>query len=123
TVKQMITYESSTARPGRHPRSADSLVRRPAATTDERADKAVRAPQRSRFVTQAPFHVSRFTFHESTRLGFISRLTATLALATCLPLTQWARAFVYETEQQFLTTGDFDGDGKQDLAIVDLASG
>ncbi len=118
----MTTHDSSAARPGRKQRSADSLVRGSGATTGERTDKAVRAPQSSRFVSQAPVHVSRFTFHASTR--FISRkFSETLALAACLLAGPAARGFVYETEQQFLTTGDFDGDGKQDLAIVDLASG
>jgi formylglycine-generating enzyme required for sulfatase activity len=32
-------------------------------------------------------------------------------------------AFVYETEQEFLTTGDLNGDGKLDLIIVDRYSG
>ena len=31
--------------------------------------------------------------------------------------------FVYETEKEFLTTGDFNGDGKLDTAIVDKATG
>src|SRR5207244_3463674 len=30
---------------------------------------------------------------------------------------------VYETEQEFITTGDFNGDGKLDIAIVDKATG
>jgi len=57
-------------------------------------------------ISQEFLHVSRFTF-----------------LAAFLLAGPAAQAFVYETEQQFLTTGDFDGDGKQDLAIIDLASG
>ncbi len=34
-----------------------------------------------------------------------------------------ASAFVYETEREFFSTGDFDGDGKQDVILVDRASG
>ncbi len=34
-----------------------------------------------------------------------------------------ATAFIYETEQEFLSTGDFDGDAKFDLVIVDRYSG
>ena len=31
--------------------------------------------------------------------------------------------YVYETEQEFITTGDFNGDGKTDIAIVDREKG
>jgi len=45
----------------------------------------------------------------------------TLAL---LPLTALSAApFVYESEREFYTTGDFDGDGREDFVIVDKASG
>ncbi len=34
-----------------------------------------------------------------------------------------ALAFVYETEKEFYATGDFDGDGRQDVVVVDRATG
>ena len=43
-----------------------------------------------------------------------------LTTLAALPLRA---AFVYETEQEFITTGDFNGDGKPDIAIVDKAKG
>ena len=47
-----------------------------------------------------------------------------LGSSTNLPTaTRAPAAFVYETEKEFLTTGDFDGDGKLDFAIVDKATG
>jgi len=45
------------------------------------------------------------------------------ALLAVLIVGSSAMAFVYETEQEFLTTGDFNGDGKPDLVIVDRYSG
>ncbi len=38
-------------------------------------------------------------------------------------LATTASAFVYETTLEFLADGDFDGDGRQDVVIVDKASG
>ncbi len=38
-------------------------------------------------------------------------------------LASTASAFVYETPLEFLADGDFDGDGRQDVVIVDKASG
>ena len=46
-------------------------------------------------------------------LGVMAVFSASLAQA----------GFVYETEKEFLTTGDFNGDEKLDLAIVDKATG
>src|SRR6266542_244342 len=88
TVRQMTTHDASAVRPGRKQRSE--------ATADERADKAVRASQR---LGCAPFHVSRFTFHASTR-SISRRFNATLALTVFLLAGPAARGFVYETEQQ-----------------------
>ncbi len=43
---------------------------------------------------------------------------STLALADAVPVT-----FVSETDREFITTGDLDGDGKPDLVIVDRDTG
>jgi formylglycine-generating enzyme required for sulfatase activity len=49
-------------------------------------------------------------------LGFLSVTVASLACAS-------AQAFVTETEREFVSQGDFDGDGRTDLVLVDKASG
>ncbi len=46
-----------------------------------------------------------------------------LTAGAMLLLPVQTRALVYETEQDFLATGDFNGDGKTDIAIVDRYSG
>ncbi len=51
--------------------------------------------------------------NRSALFGAIAFCSATLVHA----------GFVYETEKEFLTTGDFNGDGKLDTAIVDKATG
>jgi len=54
----------------------------------------------------------------STTTSLVALCAATIftpALAPAQP--------VYETEQEFISTGDFNGDGKTDIAIVDKASG
>jgi formylglycine-generating enzyme required for sulfatase activity len=114
-------YHPSRGRPGRKPRSADTFARESETAAGAPADQAVPAPQKPGLTPRAPSHVSRFTSHASTR-RISRRFSAAFALAF-LVAGPAARGFVYETEQQFLTTGDFDGDGKPDLAIVDLASG
>ena len=55
----------------------------------------------------------------------ISRCSTIAATAGWLVLSSLptAAAFVSETEQDFFTTGDFNGDGKLDIAIVDRYSG
>lgn len=45
-----------------------------------------------------------------------------LSLATCLGCSA-GLGFVYETDREFFSTGDFDGDGQQDVIVVDRASG
>ena len=44
-------------------------------------------------------------------------------LVVCCGATRVPADVVYETEKEFLTTGDFNGDGKLDTAIVDKATG
>jgi len=51
------------------------------------------------------------------------RLQKAALLVAALLTGHTAMGFVYETEQEFLSTGDFNGDGKPDLAIVDRYSG
>jgi len=46
-----------------------------------------------------------------------------LLFAACLAVSSAPAALVSETEQEFITTGDFNGDGKTDIAIVDRYSG
>src|SRR5215510_11736185 len=48
----------------------------------------------------------------------ISSLPLNIALAQEHPLS-----FIYETPTEFFGTGDFDGDGRIDLVIVDKESG
>ncbi len=55
-------------------------------------------------------------FSSTNRLAFV------IACSLC-STTGLHAGFVYETDKEFLTTGDFDGDGKLDLAIVDKATG
>ena len=45
---------------------------------------------------------------------------AALSVLACLA-TPAARAFVYETDVEFYSTGDFNGDGQTDIVIVDKA--
>src|SRR6516165_12405747 len=56
----------------------------------------------------------------------ISILPAALLLFS-LPRLGWAAGpsstFIYETPNEFFGNGDFDGDGRTDLIIVDKASG
>src|ERR1051326_4847645 len=54
------------------------------------------------------------------KMILLKRSSFALLLLVALPLRA---AFVYETEQEFITTGDFNGDGKPDIAIVDKAKG
>ena len=44
------------------------------------------------------------------------------ALLPFIPVTHAAQ-LVYEVEREFITSGDFDGDGKTDIALVDRATG
>jgi formylglycine-generating enzyme required for sulfatase activity len=53
------------------------------------------------------------SINRSALLGALAFFGATLGQA----------GIVYETEKEFLTTGDFNGDGKLDTAIVDKATG
>src|SRR5258706_16058708 len=39
------------------------------------------------------------------------------------PAQDHPASFVYETPQEFFASGDFDGDGRTDVVIVDKASG
>jgi len=58
-----------------------------------------------------------------TRSHWTRRLQRTALLVAALLAGHTAVAFVYETEQEFLSTGDFNGDAKPDLVIVDRYSG
>ncbi len=52
------------------------------------------------------------------------KLAGTIGLLTAgITCTMVAESFVYETDREFVGTGDFDGDGHQDVVIVDRASG
>lgn len=42
---------------------------------------------------------------------------------TCTLLGRASAGFVFETEREFFTSGDWDGDGHEDLLVVDRASG
>ena len=55
----------------------------------------------------------------------ISRCAAAAAFAGCLVLSELpaAAGLISETEQDLFTTGDFNGDGKLDIVIVDRYSG
>lgn len=53
----------------------------------------------------------------------IAKTLAALCAAACCTAPALQAQFVYETEQEFITTGDFNGDGKTDIAIVDRATG
>jgi formylglycine-generating enzyme required for sulfatase activity len=60
------------------------------------------------------------------KLHFLPIVAASLLTGCLSPLSleaQSKRAFVYETPQEFFGSGDFDGDGRTDLVIVDKASG
>ena len=43
----------------------------------------------------------------------------TLSILTSFNHTASAHSFVSETEKEFICTGDFDGNGKTDVALVD----
>ena len=57
-----------------------------------------------------------------TRLAFCTCAALTLGLGLARGDSP-ARNFVYESEREFTATGDFDGDGRTDLAIVEKDSG
>ena len=46
-----------------------------------------------------------------------------LAVAASLPGAEIPQTFIYETPQEFFGRGDFDGDGRADIVIVDKESG
>src|ERR1041385_4457354 len=54
------------------------------------------------------------------KMILLKRSPFALLLLAALPLRA---AFVYETDLEFITTGDFNGDGKPDIAIVDRTTG
>jgi len=59
-----------------------------------------------------------------SRLASIFRRCQFVALgALAVLVSPAASAFVYETELEFFSTGDFNGDGKTDIVIVDKATG
>ncbi|MFO1499985.1 MAG: formylglycine-generating enzyme family protein [Verrucomicrobiota bacterium] len=50
-------------------------------------------------------------------------LAILLAGSFCAPLSAQSPGFVYETERELVSTGDFDGDSREDVIIVDKDSG
>ncbi len=63
------------------------------------------------------------TAHAGRRwLRFLGRVWSGLVLSALLPAAS-ASGFVYETPAEFTATGDFDGDGREDVVIVDRATG
>lgn len=59
------------------------------------------------------------TFQAPFRL--VLRLLGMMGILCSFPL--WAESFVYETAYELSTTGDFDGDGQEDLLVVDRETG
>ena len=59
--------------------------------------------------------------------SYFFRAIAAVSLLTLLPHSNFAQtnapAFVYESQFEFFGSGDFDGDGRLDVAIVDKESG
>lgn len=52
-----------------------------------------------------------------------SLLTGLLGVSAWLAAAAHCTGFVYENEREFVADGDFDGDGRQDLVIVDRSKG
>ena len=52
-----------------------------------------------------------------------NRILSLVLLGAALLAGPLARGLVYETPTEFLTTGDFNGDGQMDVALVDRYSG
>jgi len=61
-------------------------------------------------------------FNLMKRFASLKRMALVCAAAS-FPTTLLQAQPVYETEQEFITTGDFNGDGKTDIAIVDRYTG
>ena len=84
-------------------------------------------PKKMNMNTASSANLSQSTNPGSVHLDMTRPAARWLRLAAfsllALLATHGAGAFVYETEKEFYSTGDFNGDGQTDLVIVDKTTG